>query len=88
MPAVQRLGDPNTAGAAITGTLQASVFTNGKLTAVNGSPVETHNIIHISPKTASGNPTVFINGIPVNRTGDADTCGHARGAGSPNVFIG
>jgi uncharacterized Zn-binding protein involved in type VI secretion len=31
---------------------------------------------------------VFINGIPVNRQGDEDECGHGRAEGSPDVFIG
>jgi uncharacterized Zn-binding protein involved in type VI secretion len=37
--------------------------------------------------TANGSTTVFINGIPVNRRGDADSCGHPREQGSSNVFV-
>jgi uncharacterized Zn-binding protein involved in type VI secretion len=90
MPAAQRVGDADTGGGVITASLQSHVFCNGALVAVNGSPVSGHvpGGVHAAPRTASGSSTVFIKGIPVNRTGDADTCGHPRAAGSPNVFVG
>jgi len=88
MPAVHRLGDPNTAGAAITLVAQGTVFVNGLLWAINGSQVAGHGRgAHAGPNTASGSGTVFIGGISVNFQGNADTCGHTRAGGSPDVFV-
>lgn len=88
MPAIERVGDKNNAGAAILSTNQGSVFANGILVAVDGSPVARHGKnAHSSPRTANGSNSVFINSIPINRVGDADTCGHQRSEGSPNVFV-
>lgn len=87
--AAHRLGDPNDAGAAITSIPQSTVFINGLQVSIDGSDVEGHGVgEHAGPLTASGSPTVFINNIPVNRTGDPDTCGHPRAEGSPDVFVG
>lgn len=88
MSAIERRGDVNTAGAAITGTKQSTVFANNILVATNGDPVAGHGKgIHRAPSTANGSSTVFISGIPINRIGDSDTCGHTRASGSPNVFV-
>lgn len=84
-----RLGDPDTAGAAITSVIQPDVFVNNILASIDGCPVAGHAPgEHSSPVTANGSPTVFIHNIPFNRTGDADSCGHPRAAGSPDVFVG
>lgn len=89
MPAVHRIGDPNSGGGTVASTTQGTVFANGILISVNGSPVTDHGRgVHDAPTTASGSATVFINGIPVNRAGDSDTCGHQRTSGSPNVNVG
>jgi len=40
------------------------------------------------PKMAAGSGTVYVNGKPACRVGDACHCGSAAAAGSPNVFIG
>jgi uncharacterized Zn-binding protein involved in type VI secretion len=89
MPEVHRLGDPNDAGASITSTLQQTVFANNALVSVDGSSVADHGRRkHDAPVTANGSQTVFINNIPVNKTGDNDTCGHARASGSPDIFVG
>lgn len=86
MPAIQRKGDVNTADAAITEVVQGTVFIDGIPAAVDGSTVADHGRgSHSSPKTANGSASVFIAGKPVNRTGDADTCGHTRTGGSPTV---
>lgn len=88
MPAAQRVGDPNDAGAPITSTPQDTVFVNNIKVSVNGSPVQIHGHKNSHrPVTASGSPNVFVNGIPVNRTGDSDTCGHSRVGGSKDVFV-
>lgn len=86
---VHRLGDSNDAGAAITEVAQGTVFANNILVAIDGSAVAGHGLgEHASPVTANGSATVFIGGIPVNRQGDADSCGHSRAEGSPDVFTG
>lgn len=86
---VHRLGDPNEDGAAVTEVAQGTVFANNMLVAIDGSPVEGHGLgEHSSPVTANGSGTVFIGGIPVNRQGDEDSCGHPRADGSPNVNVG
>ena len=88
MPQIQRVGDVNTAGAPIISTLQTTVFVNNKLVSVNGSYVQGHGVAsHSSPITSGGSPNVYISNIPVNRTGDADSCGHLRVGGSPDVFV-
>ena len=43
---------------------------------------------HTNVSTANGSSTVKSGGVPVNRTGDADSCGHTRAGGSSNVNIG
>lgn len=89
MPAAHRLNDPDDAGAAITGIPQGTVFVNNQPASIDGSSVAGHGRgEHSGPKTANGSPTVFIANIPANRQGDADTCGHARASGSPDVFVG
>lgn len=88
MPAAQRVGDANSGGGKVTKSKQSTVFINNKLVAVDGSDVSGHGPgPHGAPKTAKGSKNVFINNIPVNRTGDTDTCGHPRQAGSPDVFV-
>ena len=91
MPKAQRNGDANTGGGEINSIPQSTVFVNSKLVSVNGSKGTGHGIgIHAANAwdTANGSSTVFAGGIAVNRTGDADTCLHARVGGSGNVNIG
>lgn len=92
MPQLHRLGDANTGGGIITTIPQSTVFANGRLVAVNGSQGTGHAPFvppHLDHQwtTTSGGPTVFAEGIPVNKQGDPDSCGHARAAGSPDVFV-
>jgi len=88
MPQVHRLTDPNSDEAPIIEVVQQTVYANNLLVSVDGSPVEGHGLPpHSSPLTANGSTTVYINFIPVNKTGDEDTCGHPRAIGSPNVYI-
>lgn len=87
MPAAHRLNDANDADGAVISIAQGTVYINNLLASIDGSEVDGHGLgEHSSPNTANGSSTVFIGGIPVNRQGDADTCGHSRAAGSPNVF--
>lgn len=88
MAIVQIVGDANTAGGRILGSVQGMVFINGRLVSVDGSPVSGHGRgIHSNPVTSSGSHKVFINNIPVNRQGDPDTCGHVRATASTNIHI-
>lgn len=94
MPACQRLGDANSAGGVITTIPQSTVFANGQLVSVDGSIGTGHAPCPIVPihcagawATAGGSGNVFINGIPVNFTGNSDTCGHTRVGGSGTVNI-
>jgi len=91
MAAVQRNGDANTGGGAISSTAQSTVFANDKLISVNGSTVTTHGIypnVQAGVTTANGSSTVFAGGIASNRTGDADSGTHTRTGGSGDVFVG
>jgi uncharacterized Zn-binding protein involved in type VI secretion len=57
---------------------------------VDGDSVSSHPpgiAPHVAAKTANGSSNVFVGGIGVNRTGDADTCAHTRSGGSSNVFV-
>jgi uncharacterized Zn-binding protein involved in type VI secretion len=47
------------------------------------SCVTTHDSV-----LASGSSTVFVNGLPQGRIGDAVACGSSVASGSPDVFIG
>ena len=91
MAAAQRNGDSNDGGGVINSIPQSTVFVNSKLVSVNGSKGTGHGIgIHAANAwdTANGSSTVFAGGIAINRTGDADTCAHARAGGSDDVFVG
>jgi uncharacterized Zn-binding protein involved in type VI secretion len=93
MPAAQRLNDPNDSKPPgnIIKVEQQTVFVNGQPLSVNGSEVSGHpggKPHSDKPKTANGSSTVFVNNKPVNRVGDADTCGHKRLTGSSDVFVG
>jgi uncharacterized Zn-binding protein involved in type VI secretion len=93
--AVQRVGDPNTAGGVIQNG-DPSVLVNGRAVAIRGVSVSPHPCcgrrgcppIHCNARTQTNESTVFVNGIPLIFTDDIDTCGHPRAGGSPDVVIG
>jgi len=93
MPLAHRVTDTNTAGGAIVSVPQDFVRDQGKLVAVDGSKGTSHPPCPLPPHcanqwaTAGGAVWVRINGVPVNRTGDADTCGHARAASESIINI-
>jgi|TARA_R110000868_G_scaffold411076_1_gene701719 uncharacterized Zn-binding protein involved in type VI secretion len=94
MPSVQRKGDSNSAGGVAKSGV-ATVRVNGKPVVVNGTGVSAHapwkrraHPPHAAASTKGGSATVRAGGIPINTTGNADTCGHSRVGGSPNVRIG
>jgi len=94
MPAVQRQGDPNSAGGIITLGVN-SVLVNGRPIAVTGLSVSAHPCCgqrgcpptHCAARTQGGG-TVFAGGRAVVVTGANDSCGHSRVAGSNNVRVG
>ena len=87
MAAAQRMTDANLGGGTISSIPQSTVYANSKLLSVNGSSVQNH-VLHVGVTTANGSDTVKAGGLGVNRTGDADSCGHTRGGGSDDVNIG
>lgn len=94
MPAVARLGDqctghgcfpprPSSSGA-------STVFANGIAVHRQDDAWESHccgPACHGST-TSAGSGTVFVEGKPVARIGDAVACGSAIAEGSENIFIG
>ncbi len=93
MPAAQRVGDPDNAGGTVIGGV-ASVRVNNRPIAVKGNSVTPHppcgfpgGSPHCSAQVSQASPNVNAGNIPVTRTGDADSCGHSRSAGSPDVRV-
>lgn len=101
MPAIQRwngdsgVTDANNAGGRTTNTSpNSTVFANDRRVSVDGSTGNSDSScsgsnIHCASNRATDNgcPTVFINGIPVNFTGNLDNCSHSRVGGSSDVFL-
>ena len=95
MPAVQRVGDQNSAGGVIQNG-DNTVLVNGRAIAIQGASVSAHPCCgqkgcpptHCNAKTQAKNSTVLINGVPLIFTDDIDTCGHPRSGGSPDVIVG
>lgn len=94
MPGIQRVGDANTAGGVVTGGID-SVRVNGRPVALAGKSVTPHPPcgrlnappIHCHAVTTGGSGTVKAGGIAISRTGDVDSCGHARSGGSSDVTV-
>ena len=94
MAAVQRLGDPNSAGGLITSG-DSSVRVNGRPIAVEETAVTPHQPCgrpggqsHCNAKTRATVGSVKVNGKRVILSGSTDTCGHVRNGGSPDVRMG
>lgn len=96
MPAVQRDGDANAGGGVAQGG-EPSVRINGRPVMIPGQSVTPHPPYPRKGRnehnnggqaTAGGVGTVRAGGKPVVVTGNADTCGHARAGGSPDVRAG
>lgn len=86
---IHRLGDLNAGGGAVIFAKAVTVVAGGAPVATTGDAVSPHgDPPHSSPVTGMGSPTVLAQGVPVNRTGDIDTCGHPRATGYPPVLIG
>ena len=93
MPAATRLNDQS-AGHCFNprGNNQASddVIINGRGAHRQGDSWPSHSCGPASHSsiTSGGSSTVFINGKPAARIGDALDCGDVIAEGSPDVFIG
>ena len=96
MPAVQRNGDSNAGGGVAQGGV-GSVRVNSQPIMIPGQPVTPHPPYpkdgrnehnNGSQVTAGGLGTVRAGGNPVVITGNADSCGHPRSGGSPDVRAG
>jgi uncharacterized Zn-binding protein involved in type VI secretion len=86
---VNRIGDLNTGGGAVLFAKAVTVVSGGAPVATTGDFVSGHgDPPHSSPVTGPGSPTVLAQGVPINRQGDFDTCGHSRATGNPTVLIG
>lgn len=95
MPAVQRMTDQNSGGGVIQTIPQDFVRVDGLLAAVVGAKGSAHPPcpevqVHCQNvwATIRGAPEVRINGIPVIRATDPDSCGHVRVGGSTTTRIG
>ena len=92
MPAIQRFGDKNDAGAAIEGGCAGTVLAGNKNVSINGSPVADHKkdkkYDHKKVKTAGGSSNVFAEFTPVNFDGNTDSClTHKRVGGLGSVQV-
>lgn len=94
MPASSRLGDICTGHGcfpprpSIGGS--PNVFINGIKALRVTDPYAVHvcGIAAHGSQVAAGSGTVYVNGLPMARIGDAVACGSAVAQGSPNVFAG
>lgn len=93
MPGAVRDGDINAGGGVAMGGA-GSVYINGDRAGQPGMFVTPH--FPCSPKapqhciafTTGGAATVSVEGAPLLRQGDKDSCGHARMTGSSDVLVG
>ena len=82
-----RLGDVNSHPASVVGVKALRTLSNGLPSATAGDVVVPHDSkpTHFAV-TTSTNPRVLIQGVPVTRVGDPDTCFHIRITGAINVL--
>jgi uncharacterized Zn-binding protein involved in type VI secretion len=87
MPGLVREGLDAAGGTQLAGG-QASVHANGARVVVLGDPVAGHGEPpHAAPVIAQASASVFAEGRPVCRAGDAASCGHVT-SGSADVHAG
>lgn len=94
MPAVVRLGDPCSGHGGFPSRPNITASTNVLINGLGAHRVGDAWAVHCDPSAchggveASGSGTVFVNGKPLARVGDAVDCGSTCAVGSPNVFAG
>ena len=89
-----RVGDVNSAGGVVVQG-HPTVLINGRPAARMFSAVTPHPccpkkrcFMHCAAVVVGpGEPTVIVSGLPMMKTGDIDSCGHARVSGSTNVRV-
>ena len=87
MPAISRVG-VNQAGGIITGPGASTVKAEGARVTLKGDSIAAHGKSpHTAPVMVGASGTVFAEGKPVCRAGDAATCGH-NSNGASTVFAG
>ena len=93
MPSASRLGDTGSGHGCFPASPSVSasgdVAINGIGALRQGDAVAPHGCGKCAPhgrSVSGGSPTVFVNGRPLARIGDAIDCGGAIEAGSSNVF--
>jgi len=85
MPGATRTGTDSAGGTELSPP-QGTVYVNGALWTVKGTPVAGHGVPpHDAPVMVGSSGTVFAEGIAVCRSGDAASCGHTA-SGSGDVF--
>ena len=82
------MGDLNNKGGKIIRGAK-TVFANGIPVGLHVSPILSHPAgpQHKAAVTVTASPTVFIEGVPVLRTGTVDSCGDVTVTGSPNINV-
>ena len=86
MPGVARNSD--VCGGSIIAT-GYSVKVNGRATALLGDRITGHgDCPHCGPSIVSASGSVYVQGTPVARSGDAGSCGHDISTSSFNVNAG
>ena len=95
MPAITRLGVDPSAGHCFNprpadSAGQGSVFVNGILATVVGAHYPSHKCGKSTHdgNASAGSSSVFFEGKPVHRIGDAISCGDVSASGSQNTFSG
>ena len=87
MPAITRVGS-NQAGGVIVGPGASTVKAEGARVTLKGDSIAAHGKPpHAAPVMVGASETVFAEGKPVCREGDAATCGH-NSNGASTVFAG
>ena len=87
MPAITRVGS-NQAGGVIVGPGASTVKAEGARVSLKGDNIAAHGKApHNAPTMVGASGTVFANGKPVVRAGDAASCQHTAN-GASTVFAG
>lgn len=87
MAKLSRQGDVNQAGGKIMRGA-STVFCNGIAVGLHVSKITPHAPFsgpHKDAVTTDGSPSVFVEGVPVLRTGSGNSCGHSIIQGSSDV---
>ena len=88
MPSASKVGE-SIAGGLVLGPGAPTVLTEASTTSTIGDEIMSHGIgEHSSAEMVEASETVFAEGKPVCRVGDAASCGHVVDNGAITVFVG